>query len=305
LGHQGAVWACNLDAHATKAATGAADFTAKIWDTSSGQELLSITEDHIVRCLDLSKTDSGAHLLTANNLKKIRVYDLAVPTSHIRVCYSADGLCPYIERIKSTQIAHFTSIPISLWDFSDRFRRPVVNASVWSKHTDKPILDMQFLHPKESKALSEVLVAYVYGSSIHLAVFDWRRPDAPISTGDSESGRTFNLPCNLSSVSLHPTEDQLICGGEDHYIYRVDRTTGEILETCKSHFGPVHCVRYAPDGRVFASGSEDGTVRLWQNQVGETYGLWQLSTPNQTEDLLHTSTNQAAATAAVPIPSAQ
>ncbi|CAH8436715.1 unnamed protein product [Dicrocoelium dendriticum] len=103
IGHQGAVWSCALDYHATKAATGAADFTAKLWDTGSGQELLSIAEDHIVRCVDLSKTDSGAFLLTANNRKELSVYDLNNAT------------CP-VTRV----VAHTEIIRRALWCDMDR-----------------------------------------------------------------------------------------------------------------------------------------------------------------------------------------
>lgn len=94
-GHKGAVWGVALNAQATRAASGAADFTGiffshfsqqsligltitgKVWDAISGEELHSFQHNHIVKSVDFSKDSSN--LVTGSNEKLVRIFDLNKP----------------------------------------------------------------------------------------------------------------------------------------------------------------------------------------------------------------------------------
>lgn len=63
---------------------------------------------------------------------------------------------------------------------------------------------------------------------------------------------------------MHPTESKFIAGGSDTWVRVFEYQTGEMIECHKGHHGPIRCLRYAPLGDTFATGSEDGTIRIWQ-----------------------------------------
>jgi serine-threonine kinase receptor-associated protein len=82
----------------------------------------------------------------------------------------------------------------------------------------------------------------------------------------------------------------------DLLVRTLDGMTGAELDHGKGHHGPVHCVRYSPDGEVYASGSEDGTIRLWQTHPGKSYGLWQSNVKEESTPLIPTATSTIATT---------
>ncbi|KAM8884407.1 serine-threonine kinase receptor-associated protein [Synchiropus splendidus] len=271
LGHKGAVWGATLNTDATKAATAAADFSAKVWDAVSGDELLTLAHKHIVKSVDFTQ-DSNC-LLTGGNDKLLRIYDLTSP-----------------EAASQEISGHTSAIKKALWCNDDK---QIISAAddktvrLWDRTSMEQVKTLTFdtaVSSMEYMADGEVVVI-TYGKTI-----------AFYNALSLELIKTVDAPATINSASLHPEKDFFVAGGEDFKLYKYDYSTMEELESYKGHFGPVHCVRFSPDGELYASGSEDGTLRLWQTAVGKTYGLWKcvlpedLGTENPTEPIYNAPT---------------
>ncbi|CAL8242109.1 unnamed protein product [Merluccius merluccius] len=258
VGHKGAVWGATLNTDATKAATAAADFTAKVWDAVSGAEVLTLAHKHIVKSVNFTK-DSNC-LLTGGNDKVLRIYDLSKP-----------------EEAPQEIPGHTASIKKALWCHDEQH---ILSASedrtvrLWDRNTLEVVKTLSFdtsVSNMEYLADGDV-VLITYGKTI-----------AFYNAHSLDLIKTIDTPANIHSASLHPEKDFVVAGGDDFKLYKYDYSTMEELESYKGHFGPVHSVRFSPDGELYASGSEDGTLRLWQTAVGKTYGLWKCVLP---EDLV-------------------
>lgn len=73
-GHKGAVWSAKLDKPALRAATGSADFSAKLWDALTGDQLADFNCSHIVKSVDFSPCNK--QLMCAGKFKKLKIFDL-------------------------------------------------------------------------------------------------------------------------------------------------------------------------------------------------------------------------------------
>ncbi|CAG8500829.1 10619_t:CDS:2 [Scutellospora calospora] len=235
MGHKGAVWSAKLSKDASKAVTASADFTAKVWDTYTGDVQYSFTHGHIVRSADISY--DGTRIISGGQEKKLRIFDLNKPENAV---VEVEG--------------HESTIKSVIWDGD---RNVVLSAGddkeirIWDLRTFNQINTFKAEHPITSMELSA---------------------DGKYITISKSTATAFDV----SAVSLHPDHKRFVAGGSSDLCVRIyDFESGKELEFYKGHHGPIHAVSYSPDGEIYATGSEDGTIRLWQTTPGKSYGLWQ------------------------------
>eukprot|EP00301_Raphidiophrys_heterophryoidea_P024488 c7970_g1_i1.p1 GENE.c7970_g1_i1~~c7970_g1_i1.p1 ORF type:complete len:310 (-),score=66.65 c7970_g1_i1:85-1014(-) len=239
LGHKGAVWGVAIDRQGLKVATASADFSAKIWDAIEGTELFDLEHPHIVRTVAFSK--DATHLLTGCNDKQMRVYDMQ------KIATGPVCLPGHTSSIKAAIFGPQDNIV-----FSSSEEHSV---KVWDLRSSSIVKELPTAQPVTSIELSRdgTTLTTASGSSVHI----W-------NAATYELLHSADIGVPTGSASLHPNKHRFVAGCQDNWVRVHDNVAGEI-GVLKGHFGPVHCIRYAPDGNTFASGSEDGTIRIWQS----------------------------------------
>ncbi|ETW85546.1 hypothetical protein HETIRDRAFT_448621 [Heterobasidion irregulare TC 32-1] len=257
VGHKGAVWSTKLSPDASRAASGSADFTAKIWDSYTGNPLHSFPHNHIVRSVAISPM--SGHLLTGGQEKKARIFDLGRPDAEPDVLVESGSVSTHDGTVKSVVwVGEHTGVTAGE-DGKIKW---------WDLRTRKLTTSLSFPSSITSMELSPQTNRLVVTSGKTVAFL----PSLP--TGAATHSLT--LPYAPSSASIHPIlQDRFVTGSLTDEWVRVHGIDGEEREVLKGHHGPVHCVEFSPDGELYASGSEDGTIRLWQTTPGKSYGLWQ------------------------------
>lgn len=82
------------------------------------------------------------------------------------------------------------------------------------------------------------------------------------------------LPYTIASVGLDVKGRKLVVGEEPGTWAKViSYDTEAELDVHKGHHGPIWSIAFSPDGKLYATASEDGTIKMWKNCEG-FYGLW-------------------------------
>ena len=248
-GHKGAVWGAALNAPATRAATASGDFSAKVWDALTGDELLDLKHRHIVRCCDWSPDSST--LVTGGKEAKLRLFDLHQPESDPAMLLGHESG----KAIKVVRYLPDPSGKMLLSGGDDNTLR------LWDVRTQAEAKQLAFSGTVNSVELSRDEKTLTVAAGTEVSFWD---------TSNYECIKRFNLGVieangyGVNSATLHPERKAFVAGGGNFWVYVHDYETGEELLCNKGHHGPVYGVRFTPDGKTYASGGDDGTIRYWR-----------------------------------------
>ncbi|KAI8826625.1 WD40-repeat-containing domain protein [Fimicolochytrium jonesii] len=263
-GHNGTVWDLDVSFDSTRLLTASADNTCRMWSVTSGKELFRWNTRTAVRRVAFGQGDRVALYVTdavmgqpstvwiveieedVENQTEDFLLKIVIPGSKATVAAWGD--------LNKTIYTGHEDGTITIWDAETGAKIKSV------KNHEKMITDMQW---------APNLGYFITSSKDHTAkIFDAKTLRVM---------KTFVTERNVNSAALSPIRPHIALGGGQE---AMDVTTKggvkqgkfetrffhlpfeEEIGRVKGHFGPINTLAFAPDGKSFASGAEDGFVRI-------------------------------------------
>jgi|Transcript_78761 serine-threonine kinase receptor-associated protein len=240
-GHKGAIWMSCFNNDATRLTTASGDYSAKLWNALDGSDLYTWTHPHCVKSADWYEAGGVSRILTGCMDKKIRLYDVNAPASDPFLLEGHGAALKTALFEKGSPDAVFSASSdntVKRWDLRSQ--------TCTSTYEAPDLNNLEY-----SKATNLLVVA-------------------------TKNAVTLLNPIDLSMVRQYPFLEEVECAaiapngqlfalGSKLKVKEYDKNSGNELQVHRGHHGPVFTVRYAPDSMAYASGSEDGMVRIWPN----------------------------------------
>lgn len=277
-GHKGAVWSTRLDPTGCLAASASGDFSVQVWDAITGASLFSFAHKHVVKTVDWGC--NSKRLATGGHEGLLRIYDITRPTCEPLIFVQSNeekavSISKCIWLNETTVMAAGEDGIIRFWNVDEPdptkqlLRTLQVKGGVRDiELTTLPTTKQTILTVASGQHVTFFDMATYQILHSHLMPIHFREEGGAslhpqhgtkfIAGGGRKGG---SMALGTVAGGIEGEGGQL---GSDLLVYVFDFTTGKELECHKGHHGPVRCLRYHPDGMSYATGSEDGTIRIWK-----------------------------------------
>jgi WD40 repeat protein len=246
-GHTAAVNSLAVTPDGTHIVTGSTDSTARVWDATTGVELLRL-KGHTAAVNSVVVTPDGTRIVTGSGDQTARVWDAKTGAELLQLKGHADEAC-------SKLIAFL--FPTGGLNKGREARLAELLKSVDPVDAVRPF-DIARLAQYADKR--KQLLDAAIRTNVIVATDPERQA---IST----SVETYCEP-HVSAVAVTPDGARIVTGSTDSTARVWDATTGVELLQLKGHTWPVNSVVVTPDGTRIVTGSGDQTARVWDAKTG-------------------------------------
>jgi hypothetical protein len=216
--------------------------TGKVWDGTTGKELLSL-DGHKSEVLDLAYSPDGKWIASAGR-DGGKIWNAATGKLHFTTTGQVVDRVAFSPNAK--RLATAGNPGIRVWEVASGRNLAIIPGSrTW----------------ESTVAFSPDGTCLASGNILKIVtVWD------PATGNQKLSLKGHTGP--VHTVAYRPDGKQLASASVDKTVRIWDAATGKEIMCLKGHTGPVHTVAYSPDNKLLLTASSDKTARLWDVLTG-------------------------------------